>query len=397
MLELEAKVFVGDNRKVLKRLPDQSVHCVVTSPPYWGLRDYGTANWVGGDSECSHRRESKKSDKTITGHKNFTEMLGVGDAIYKDSCPRCGAVREDEQIGLEVTPDEYVEELCKVFDEVWRVLRDDGTLWLNLGDSYASGKLGRDDSGDGGRFGGERLTPKQRKAPEGFKPKDLVGIPWRVAFALQQRGWYLRQDIIWAKPNPMPESVTDRCTKSHEYIFLLSKSARYYFDNEAIKEEGVIPAGTKAAKGSEERQNQSGVNSRPPEYKIYDGMRNKRDVWTVATKPYAEAHFATYPAELIKPCVLAGTSEKGACIECGKPWERIVDGWQKVCDCVTQITTPCVVLDPFSGSGTTGEVALLNGRDYVGTELNPEYAELSRKRISEAVGLFGEVEVVYES
>lgn len=276
----KAQIFVGDNRKRLRELPDGVVQCVVTSPPYWGLRDYG----------------------------------------------------QDDQIGLESTPTEFVEQLCLVFDEVWRVLADDGTLWLNLGDSYYN--------------------------------KSLAGIPWRVAFALQERGWYLRQDIIWAKPNPMPESVTDRCTKSHEYIFLLTKKAKYFFDHEAIKEEGVIPAGTKAAKGSEERQNQFGVNARPAEYKIYDGMRNKRDVWTVPTKPYPEAHFATYPPELIIPCILAGS----------KPGD--------------------LILDPFSGSGTTGAVALQLGRNYVGYELNPEYAALSEKRIYDAVGMLGQVEIV---
>lgn len=339
---VNATIYVGDNRQALKRIPDSSVQTVVTSPPYWGLRDYGTATWVGGDPECSHRRESKKSEKTITGHKNFTEMLGVGDAIYKDSCPRCGAVREDEQIGLENTPAAYVEELCKVFDEVWRVLRDDGTLWLNLGDTYMSSPT---------------------SDIEGLKHKDLIGIPWRVAFALQQRGWYLRQDIIWAKPNPMPESVSDRCTKSHEYIFLLTKQPKYFFDHEAIKEDGVTPAGTKGGKSSTERAAQELVNARPTEYYVYDGKRNKRDVWTVATKPYPEAHFATYPTALIEPCILAGSKEGDT------------------------------VLDPFNGSGTTGEVALLNGRNYVGVELNPDYAELAERRISDAVGMFGNVVV----
>lgn len=335
-----ATVIVGDNRQTLKQLPDQSVQTVITSPPYWGLRDYGTGTWIGGEESCSHRRETKKSDKTITGHKNFDSMLGVGDAIYKSECPRCGAIREDLQLGLEPTPADYIEELCQVFDEVWRVLKDDGTLWVNLGDSYASFRDGKavPDTTRGESTG--TLVPKgaaSNRMASSFtsssvKHKDLVGIPWRFAFAMQDRGWYLRQDIIWAKPNPMPESVTDRCTKSHEYIFLLTKSPKYYFDHEAIKESAE-----------------------------QDGQRNKRDVWSVAVRPYADAHFATYPAELITPCVLAGSKEED------------------------------LILDPFSGSGTTGEVALNHGRNYIGLELNPDYAKLSEKRLTNAAGMFGEV------
>jgi len=307
-MNLTAEVIVGDNRETLKQLPDKSVQTVVTSPPYWGLRDYG----------------------------------------------------EDEQLGLEPKPNDFIENLCLVFDEVWRVLKDDGTIWVNLGDSYAqSGQRG------GGSYDKERpgWFKSPRKAPEGLKPKDLVGIPWRFAFAMQDRGWYLRQDIIWAKPNPMPESVTDRCTKSHEYIFLMTKNPKYHYDHEAIKELGVIPAGTKAAKGSEERSSMEKINSRPPEYKVYDGYRNKRSVWNVTTKPYKDAHFATYPPELITPCILAGSKEND------------------------------IVLDPFSGSGTTGEVSLLHNRNYIGLELNPEYAKLSEKRLHEAGGMFASVSV----
>ena len=367
MMNLNARVLVGDNRNRLRELPEGSVQCVVTSPPYWGLRDYGTATWVGGDESCSHRRESKKSDKTITGHKNFTEMLGVGDAIYKDVCPRCDAVREDSQLGLEATPTEFVEQLCLVFDEVWRVLADDGTLWLNLGDSYnqtAPNRSGQNGFGDGRKNRDKRFSVG---GVQGLKSKDLVGIPWRVAFALQERGWYLRQDIIWAKPNPMPESVTDRCTKSHEYLFLLTKKAQYFFDHEAIKE----PVATETGGANIRFGGNKYGDSDDPKHatksgNIYQGSetRNKRDVWTVATKPYAEAHFATYPPELITPCILAGS---------------------KVGD---------IILDPFSGSGTTGAVALQLGRNYIGCELNPEYAALSEKRIADAVGMFGEVEIV---
>jgi DNA modification methylase len=361
-----AKVIVGDNRETLKQLPDQSVQCVVTSPPYWGLRDYGTATWIGGDADCSHRRETKKSDKTITGHKNFTEMLSVGDAIYKDKCPRCGAIREDEQIGLEVTPAEYVEQLCRVFDEVWRVLKDDGTLWLNIGDSYSGS--GKGIAGNLGAKNDERNMEHRHSAivPDGLKPKDLIGIPWRVAFALQERGWYLRQDIIWSKPNPMPESVSDRCTKSHEYIFLLTKSPRYFFDNEAIKEDAVTEpkARDKNAEGYQADYAKGDRFSQGERVYGADGKRNKRDVWSVAVKPYAEAHFATYPPELITPCILAGSKEGDT------------------------------ILDPFNGSGTTGEVALLYNRNYVGLELNPDYARLAENRLNDACGMFGNVEVI---
>ena len=283
-MNLTAEVFIGDNRETLKQLPDKSVQTVVTSPPYWGLRDYG----------------------------------------------------EDEQIGLEESPQDFVEQLCLVFDEIWRVLKDDGTIWVNLGDSYAvSGK------GSPGNFGKHAPSGSARHlehkhsgiVPDGLKPKDLVGIPWRFAFAMQDRGWYLRQDIIWAKPNPMPESVTDRCTKSHEYIFLLTKNAKYYYDNEAIQEAGVDA----------------------------ESKRNKRSVWQVTTSRYKDAHFATYPPELITPCILAGSKEND------------------------------IVLDPFSGSGTTGEVALLQNRNYIGLELSPEYAKLSEKRLLESGGIFASV------
>lgn len=322
MDKVTARVLVGDNRKRLMELPDGCVQTVVTSPPYWGLRDYG----------------------------------------------------QGDQIGLETSPDDFVEELCKVFDEVWRVLADDGTLWLNLGDSYTGSGKGRNPDGtvhvsalmakQGSSAGTVMGDVFSGLVPDGLKRKELVGIPWRVAFALQKRGWYLRQDIIWAKPNPMPESVTDRCTKSHEYIFLLSKNAKYFFDNEAIKEPVVTADGGKGIRfGGNKYGNSDDPKHATKSGNVYEGseLRNKRDVWTVTTSRYADAHFATYPPELILPCVLDGS---------------------KVGD---------IVLDPFSGSGTTGQVALQNGRNYIGCELNPEYAQLSLKRIDDAVGLFGEV------
>jgi len=314
MQKVKADIIVGDNRETLKTLPEKSVQCVVTSPPYWGLRDYG----------------------------------------------------HEEQLGLEPKPDDYVENLCQVFDEVWRVLADDGTLWLNLGDTYSAQRwtgTGKGQPMNKNNDGHRDINPTK---DSGLPDKNLVGIPWKVAFALQARGWYLRQDIIWAKPNPMPEPVTDRCTKSHEYIFLLSKSANYYFDHEAIRE----PSVTGAWDAMPPMEGKKYGDSNDPKFATKsgntpssDGLRNKRDVWNVTTTRYEGAHFATYNPELILPCIKAGSKEGD------------------------------IVLDPFSGSGTTGEVALQLGRNYIGTELNPEYAALSEKRITNAIGMFGEVNV----
>ena len=303
---MKARILVGDVRTRLSAIPDQSVQSCVTSPPYWGLRDYGEA----------------------------------------------------DQIGLEQSPNEYVEQLVQVFREVKRVLRDDGTLWLNLGDSYSGSGSGKGPSGNLGKTHDERNMEEKHSAivPDGLKPKDLVGIPWRVAFALQANGWYLRQDIIWAKPNPMPESVTDRCTKSHEYLFLLSKSARYYFDNQAIKEPGVSEIGDAqirfgGSKYGDSDDPKHATKSGDVWVKPEDGLRNKRDVWTINTKPFKGAHFAVMPEALVEPCILAGSKEGDT------------------------------ILDPFSGSGTVGLVALTNNREYLGVELNPQYAEMSVERI----------------
>ena len=321
---MEIQILQGDAIKQLQKLDDKSINTCITSPPYWGLRDYG----------------------------------------------------ENNQLGLEETPEEFVDNLVKVFREVKRVLRDDGTVWLNLGDSY-------------------------------LPNKQLSSIPWRVALALQQDGWYLRQDIIWHKPNPMPESVKDRCTKAHEYIFLLSKSPKYYFDNEAIKEDCI----TKSKQTNK---------------------KNKRSVWTVSTKSFKGAHFATFPMDLIEPCVLAGCPEK-ICVECSEPYKRMTSrnsdplevddstldrygngkagvhrkvdgqyqkwlnenplitvGWEKQCDCETNETKAGTVLDPFGGSGTTGIVAVNNKRNACLIDLSSEYIEIAKKRIKE------QAEVEYE-
>ena len=321
------KIEFGDCREIMRKWASQGVKAqtCITSPPYYGLRDYGTGKWIGGDENCSHKRDSKYSEKTITGHAN--KDLTVGDAIYKSVCPKCGAIREDRQLGLEETPEEYIKAMVEVFRCVWDVLEDDGTLWVNIGDSYCgTGSKGDyvDPKNPDGRNG--QSISKTLKL-DGYKSKDLIGIPWMLAFALRADGWYLRQDIIWHKPNPMPEPVADRCTKAHEYIFLLSKSRKYHFDHVAIKE--------------------------PMKDSETDEMAHKRSVWSVPTKPYSGAHFAVFPTDLIEPCILAGAPIGG------------------------------IVLDPFMGSGTTAQVAQHLGRQYIGCELNPEYGKLQKKRTAQ--------------
>ena len=366
-MKVKAEVIIGDNRQALKELSDASVQTVVTSPPYWGLRDYGTATWIGGDEACDHETPRSRGDDIKENDKQGTSK-GSRPNLQWDC--KCGAIREDNQIGLEQSPDDFIEQLCVVFDEVWRVLKDNGTIWVNLGDSYSAmrdSKASPDSlrTGEGTRVGSavNRNPENLRKA--GLKHKDLVGIPWRFAFAMQARGWYLRSDIIWHKPNPMPESVTDRPTKSHEYIFLMTKSPRYYYDHEAIKEDAIWAEEKRAGKGrlhyDGKRQGEKGTGQE--NFVSIVDKRNKRSVWQVNVKGYKEAHFATYPTELIEPCILAGSKEGDT------------------------------VLDPFSGSGTTGEVALKHGRNYVGLELNPEYAAISEKRITDAVGMFVELEM----
>lgn len=319
-------ILTGDCRAVLPTLPDGTFQTCVTSPPYFGLRSY----LPDGDT-----------DKHL-------------------------------EIGLEPTPEEYVAELVGVFREVRRVLRDDGTLWLNIGDSYAGSRCGPQ-----GSFGemADRSIASQRmmravdgshSGRPGGKHKDLIGIPWMVAFALRADGWYLRRDIIWHKPNPMPESVTDRPTTSHEYVFLMAKSADYFYDMDAIAEDGVVPAGTKGGKASAARFFTNRVNSRPPEYKVYSGKRNSRSVWTIATKPYKpvnddDSHYATMPAALAERCILAGSREGDA------------------------------VLDPFGGAGTTGLAADRLGRNATLIELNPRYGAQAQARLTADAPLFVDV------
>jgi DNA modification methylase len=421
-------VYQGDCRAVLASMAAESVHCVVTSPPYWGLRDYGTATWIGGDAECPHRVPATGS--TMNKGNNNREGKPF-DAV----CGLCGAIRQDSQLGLEPTPELYVANMVDVFREVRRVLRADGTVWLNLGDSYAAGGTGG--ASDKSRLnGGKGVGPLEkikagptipRSAPDGLKPKDLVGIPWRVAFALQADGWYLRSDIIWSKPNPMPESVTDRPTKSHEYLFLLSKSARYYYDADAVREPHVRVWDPKTNGGSWSHpaptgeHGKTGYEHRGDYPEPNPAGRNLRSVWTVATQPYPGAHFATFPEKLIEPCIKAGSSDRGVCPECGAPWVRVVEtervsggakwapnpgnraalgdvsassvfrtgdralvtttGWRPSCghgtmaEAITHSmrTEPAVILDPFAGSGTTGRVAQRLSRRAVLIDLNADY------------------------
>ena len=365
-------ILQGDCLDQLRTLLDESVDCCITSPPYYGLRDYG-----------------------IEG-----------------------------QIGLEPTPDAYVGRLVDVFREVRRALKPGGTLWLNLGDSYCSQGGERTYGSYDNETGRSDAPGKRIGAGANLKPKDLIGIPWMVAFALRADGWYLRSDIIWAKGNPMPESVTDRPTKSHEYVFLLAKSKKYYYDAEAVKEASLCPERNRECLDGE-----SAVDRKLRGHGNHLGTylkRNRRSVWAVNTKPFKGAHFAVMPEALAEPCILAGTSEKGYCPKCGRPWVRQVErnnpskafnvgddarystlknmggnhqtvaglhrngggvystaktiGWLPSCSCGLD-PVPGVVLDPFFGAGTVGVVAKKLGRDFIGIELNPSYIEIANVRI----------------
>ena len=324
-----AVLYCDKAERVADILPPESVQCVVTSPPYFGLRDYGV----------------------------------------------------EGQIGLEETPEEYVAKLVEVFRGIRQVLRPDGTVFLNLGDSYWNSNGFARASAEWQRKGRNDAPANDRKLPKHdiLKVKDLIGIPWRVAFALQADGWYLRSDIIWHKPNPMPESVADRPTRAHEYIFLLSKSPKYYYDADAIKEPVTRRAIASGKRGA------VGVSKRNDAPDVAVATRNKRSVWTIATQPFPEGHFATFPEKLVEPCILAGTSPQ-ACPVCRAPWKRAAEselGWQPTCTCENNDGSgKCIVLDPFAGSGTTLLVAERLGREGVGIEINPEYVEMAKRRLS---------------
>ena len=367
---MENVILRGNCLETLKQIPDGTVDCCVTSPPYYGLRDYGTGKWVGGDPNCDHKIEHTRKDSVCgvgTHSRMENDGIPVGGTIVKSKCPKCGAIREDSQIGLEITPEDYIENLVKVFREVKRTLKDDGTLWVNIGDTYyGHGGRGADyhDSRDdviqssNKGFSDMQYVPIM-KGHSNLKEKDLIGIPWMLAFALRNDGWYLRQDIIWHKPSPMPESVKDRCTKSHEYIFLLSKNSKYYFDHDTMQEvaneENKKRYDYDFNTGKEQEDFRPDGASNTPGKKEYTGMRNKRDVWTVNSSSFKGAHFATFPEELIEPMILAGSRKDG------------------------------IVLDPFMGSGTVGVVAKRNGRKYLGCELNPEYADMAQTRIDNII------------
>ena len=469
------RILPGHCLDRLRDLPDGCIQTAVTSPPYWGLRAYGTSWQIwGGDANCDHewqsappRRTRHVGDVVDANSKQATSAGTQHDLPETNFCSKCGAWKGE--LGLEPTPELYVEHLVSIFREIRRVLRKDGTLWLNLGDSYAGswGNYGGQNRGSVSQrsittgskavqkcyAGLEQWRPPAAHDLPGLKPKDLCGIPWRVAFALQQDGWWLRSDTIWHKPNPMPESVTDRPTRSHEYIFLLTKSAKYFYDAEAIKER--IAEST----ANDSRLNREGYDVGRPERNFPGGAqrgagllvpqgdkssRNCRSVWTMPTKPYPEAHFATFPIDLPRRCIAAGTSERGCCPHCGAPWERILEkkrltrpelpkddpryrpstysgayedingkgdagytesttlGWQPTCSCYGNDAkrldneslsdfsfrishfpvSPCTVLDPFLGAGTTALAALQLGRHFIGIELNPEYIKLAETRLS---------------
>jgi DNA modification methylase len=364
------RILFGDCRDSLRQLASEGVRAqmCVTSPPYFGLRDYGTARWEGGDPACSHGVQHWDGPKQTQGAQSGHAALA--DRLARQQCA-CGAVRVDGQIGLEATPGEYVARLVEVFRLVREVLADDGTLWLVIGDSYCS----TDKWGGGSNLGKNTVAPDgsvpswavRRRRPhfEGIKPKDLIGIPWMLAFALRADGWFLRSDVIWSKANPMPESVTDRPTKSHEYLFLLAKSERYFYDAEAVKEPAVSdhPSGNGFRRNARlSYRDANGARGNDQQWSGVGGRRNRRTVWQVNTQPYKGAHFATFPTALIEPCVLAGS----------RPGD--------------------VVLDPFMGSGTTAVVAIRHARPFIGCELNPAYRVLQEERIAAARADLAEAE-----
>ena len=466
-------IIPGDCIEGMRRLPDGSAHMIVTSPPYWGLRDYGGwAQVVLWDGDWSAFPQPRRASRAGWRHRvRLRTRAARRGIVYAPNGTTCLCA-----LGLEPTPELYIAHMVAVFREAWRVLRDDGTLWLNIGDSYNANQ-GTGFNGQKRQDHANRHTVMDR--PDWLKPKDLVGIPWMLAFALRADGaadwravqalerimmeladayegqampdrvrdtldrlntewrqakghsWYLRQEIIWHKPNPMPESTRDRCTKAHESVFLLTKRPRYFYDADAIREpnsEGAVERFGENHAISVSNRKAAGLDGkvraaaavRMPDW-LPNG-RNKRSVWTIPTAPYAKAHFATFPPKLVEPCILAGTSAKGCCPVCGAPWERVTEratrlrerpneyvkrgkddgretgnrinltrdgvdvkttGWRPTCEHGAE-PVPCIVLDPFGGSGTVGRVARDLGRHYILCELSADYIELARERIAGA-------------
>jgi DNA modification methylase len=400
----DQRLLLGDALEQLSTLPAGSVDCVITSPPYYGLRDYGTGQWEGGDPACDHARQSAVS-RANSGLDGATATQG-GTAAWRDVCGRCGARRVDRQIGLEESLDAYLATIVAVFRECRRVLADHGTCWINLGSSFASG---------------DAALP--------LPAKNLVPVPWLVALALQSDGWILRRDIIWSKPNPMPESVSDRPTTAHEYVFLLTKKPRYWYDADAVREPHRTPEADRYRPNNYDHDGFGKMGSgRPLHERFADGGRNLRSVWEIATQPTPDAHFATYPEELVRRCLLAGCPAE-VCGECGKPRERIVGerpypahlanarkahggignnlggqrhqdwldanprsllGWS---DCGHAAYRPGVCLDPFVGSGTTLLVARNHARRGIGIDLSAAYLAIAARRLQQ-LSLLADTEAV---
>jgi DNA modification methylase len=443
------RIIQGDVRKALASLPDESVHCVVTSPPYYGLRDYKTEPRVwAGQHGCAHEWSNERIISTGNAPSKKSKLNGgkgpqpgekyqyenAGTASTGTFCQYCNAWRG--HLGLEPTLDLYIEHIVEIFREIRRVLRDDGTFWLNIGDSYASGGGTGAQGKRGQRFDRrhtqEWLGVNRRWDDDGIKPKDLLGIPWMLAFALRADGWYLRSEIIWHKRSPMPESVTDRPTNAQEKIFLLTKAERYFYDAEAIKEEAAAGADLGFLRGNAWVGDERVENS----HHAGSGMRNMRNVWTFASEPLSEGHYAAFPTELPRRCILAGTSAHGVCADCGSPCERVVEkhlepgakaaktfviderdaaadakdqgsnrqkdghkpgwrradktiGWHPTCDCNAGNPAPPTILDPFLGSGTSALVAAQLGCNAIGIELSPEYVAMAQKAISQDTALIG--------
>jgi DNA modification methylase len=428
------RLLVGHVLDRLAEQPDESVHCVVSSPPYYGLRDYGNEpqTW-GGDPGCGHEWGDERqkivaiSDKRAPEHNTERDSLMDGTLASQGTfCLRCNAWRGS--LGLEPTPALYVDHMVAVFREVRRVLRADGTLWLNIGDSYAtSNPAGRRDSGKGtnGKFGDHEIAGSfaaSTRQNTGLKPKDLLGMPWMLAFVLRADGWYLRSEITWGKRAPMPESVTDRPTSATEKVFLLTKSARYFYDAEAVKEEAEPSLYTTGEANGKDYH-----DGRTKSFHAYKpSKRNMRNWWLLGPEPFPEAHFATFPTEIPRRAILAGTSERGVCLKCGAPWERVIKktaatvysraseyghgagrndggrsqligaeaktiGWRPSCSCVAGEPVTATVLDPFGGAGTTGLVADQLQRNAILIDINPTYAAMAERRIRDDAPLFAQI------